>query len=105
MPENRTVNSPSQGIVVLVRGSVVDVRFDAALPPIYTVLRTGLDKKIVIEVLAQLDARHVRGIAHKLYFPGLVRPADLRRAPEGEDTRIDRLTFAAALPGAARADQ
>lgn len=51
------------GVVVSVRGSVVDVRFDAALPPIYTVLRTGPDKKIIIEVLAQLDARHVRGIA------------------------------------------
>jgi F-type H+-transporting ATPase subunit beta len=63
MPENRTLNGPSQGTVVSVRGSVVDVRFDADLPPIYTVLRTGTDKKIVIEVLAQLDARHVRGIA------------------------------------------
>jgi F-type H+-transporting ATPase subunit beta len=55
--------SSKLGTVVAVRGSVVDVRFDTALPPIYTVLRTGLDKKIIIEVLAQLDARHVRGIA------------------------------------------
>jgi hypothetical protein len=48
----------SHGRVVSVRGSVVDVRFESDLPPIYTVLRA-----IVIEVLAQLDARHVRGIA------------------------------------------
>jgi F-type H+-transporting ATPase subunit beta len=41
----------------------VDVRFDADLPPIHSVLRAGKDDAIVIEVLAQLDARHVRGIA------------------------------------------
>ena len=46
-----------------VRGSVVDVRFDNQLPPIYTVLRTGDQQRIVIEVLAQLDAHRVRGIA------------------------------------------
>src|SRR5450432_94830 len=51
------------GQVVSVRGSVVDVRFDGHLPPIYSVLRVGADKQIVIEVLAQRDARHVRGIA------------------------------------------
>jgi F-type H+-transporting ATPase subunit beta len=41
----------------------VDIRFDDHLPPIYSVLLTGPEKKIVIEVLAQQDARHVRGIA------------------------------------------
>src|SRR5277367_4048326 len=51
------------GVVVSVRGSVVDIRFDVHLPPIYSVLLTGPEKKIVIEVLAQQDARHVRGIA------------------------------------------
>jgi F-type H+-transporting ATPase subunit beta len=51
------------GAVASVRGSVVDVRFDGPLPPIYSVLRTGVENKIVIEVLAQRDARHVRGIA------------------------------------------
>jgi F-type H+-transporting ATPase subunit beta len=51
------------GAVVSVRGSVVDVRFDGQLPSIYTMLRTGAEQQIVIEVLAQLDARHVRGIA------------------------------------------
>src|SRR5271166_2600557 len=51
------------GMVVSVRGSVVDVRFDEHLPPIYSVLRAGDKGQIVIEVLAQLDARHVRGIA------------------------------------------
>jgi F-type H+-transporting ATPase subunit beta len=51
------------GAVVSVRGSVVDVRFDAHLPPIYSVLRAGERGRVVIEVLAQRDAHHVRGIA------------------------------------------
>ncbi len=45
------------------RGSVVDIRFDEHLPPIYSLLRAGAERQIVIEVLAQRDARHVRGIA------------------------------------------
>jgi F-type H+/Na+-transporting ATPase subunit beta len=51
------------GAIVSVRGSVVDIRFDRHLPPIHSVLRTGNEGRIVIEVLAQLDAHHVRGIA------------------------------------------
>jgi F-type H+-transporting ATPase subunit beta len=51
------------GTVVSVRGSVVDIRFDEHLPPINSVLRAGDKGQIVIEVLAQRDARHVRGIA------------------------------------------
>jgi len=53
----------NSGIVSSVRGSVVDVRFDARLPPIYTVLHAGEKGEIVIEVLTQRDERHVRGIA------------------------------------------
>jgi len=60
--ENVT-SSSNLGVVVSVRGSVVDVRFERHLPPIYSVLRSGMGKQIVIEVLAQRDARHVRGIA------------------------------------------
>lgn len=51
------------GRVVAVRGSVVDIRFDEHLPSIYSVLRCGTEQEIVIEVLAQQDAQHVRGIA------------------------------------------
>jgi F-type H+/Na+-transporting ATPase subunit beta len=57
------VKNPLPGVVVSVRGSVVDVRFDGALPPIYSMLRTGPEQKIVLEVLAHLDARRVRCIA------------------------------------------
>ncbi len=53
----------NSGVVISVRGSVVDMRFDAQLPPIYSLLRAGEKNQIVIEVLAQLDARRVRGIA------------------------------------------
>jgi F-type H+-transporting ATPase subunit beta len=53
----------NSGVVAAVRGSVVDVRFDLHLPPIYTLLRAGPDARIAIEVQMQLDDRHVRGIA------------------------------------------
>jgi len=55
--------SSNRGVVVAVRGSVVDVRFDTQLPPIHSILRAGEKGRIVIEVLAQRDSRHVRGIA------------------------------------------
>jgi F-type H+-transporting ATPase subunit beta len=51
------------GAVVSVRGSVVDIHFERHLPPIYSVLHAGEKDEIVIEVLAQLDAQRVRGIA------------------------------------------
>ncbi|BDI32112.1 ATP synthase subunit beta [Capsulimonas corticalis] len=51
------------GKVVSVRGSVVDICFENHLPAIYSMLRAGDDGRIVIEVRAQLDALHVRGIA------------------------------------------
>ena len=60
---NEETGTRNLGAVASVRGSVVDVRFDGPLPPIYSVLRAGVKSEIVIEVLAQRDARHVRGIA------------------------------------------
>ena len=51
------------GLVVAVRGSVVDVRFDHRLPSIRSLLRGGAGDSVVIEVMAQRDAQHVRGIA------------------------------------------
>lgn len=46
-----------------IRGSVVEVHFDGPTPPIYSLLRTGVNNEIAIEVLVLLDARRVRGIA------------------------------------------
>ncbi len=57
------MTSANFGSVVAVRGSVVDVRFERRLPSIHTVLHTGDAGPIVIEVLAQLHAHIVRGIA------------------------------------------
>src|SRR6202789_228501 len=54
---------PNRGSVTAVRGSVVDVRFESRLPLIASVLRTGASGQIVIEVMTQVDATHVRGIA------------------------------------------
>jgi F-type H+-transporting ATPase subunit beta len=51
------------GRVLAVRGSVVDIGFETGLPPIHTLLRTGLQQEMVLEVLAQRDAHSVRAIA------------------------------------------
>jgi F-type H+/Na+-transporting ATPase subunit beta len=55
-------NPSNLGAVVAIRGSVVDIRFDAHLPPIYSLLQ-AMEGKIAIEVLPQLDAHRGRGIA------------------------------------------
>ena len=52
------------GVVAAVRGSVVDIRCEAHLPPIYSLLHAR-EGDIAIEVLAQLDRNHVRGIARR----------------------------------------
>jgi len=56
-------DSLNLGSIVSVRGGVVDVRFDRRLPPIFSVLHAGAEGKIIVEVMAQLDANRVRGIA------------------------------------------
>ena len=53
----------NSGQVTAVRGSVVDVHFPEHLPPVLQLLRTGVSGEIAIEVLVQLDASHVRGVA------------------------------------------
>jgi F-type H+-transporting ATPase subunit beta len=51
------------GTVISVRGSIVDVLFERNLPAVYTLLRAGKEGQIAIEVLTQLDAHRIRGIA------------------------------------------
>jgi F-type H+-transporting ATPase subunit beta len=63
MQKEKMATASNRGAVVSVRGSVVDVRFDQCLPPILSVLHAGTEGKIVVEVMEQLDARRVRGIA------------------------------------------
>ena len=66
---NPAIESPlrqdrsSQGIVLSVRGSVVDARFNGRLPFLYNVLKAGENGCTVIEVITHLDDRTVRGIA------------------------------------------
>jgi hypothetical protein len=57
MLAQEAVKAPSLGAIVSVRGSVVDVRFDEHLPPIYSVLRAGDKGQIVIEVLVATTVR------------------------------------------------
>ena len=52
-----------RGKIVSIRGSVVDVEFVGGLPPIYSLLHAGEPSQIIIEVMSQLDAQRIRGIA------------------------------------------
>jgi F-type H+-transporting ATPase subunit beta len=76
---NETGTKVNRGVVLSVRGSVVDVRFEEHLPPIYSLLRAGEGGRVVIEVLAHRDMHHVRGIA---FTP----TQGLARGMEVEDT-------------------
>ena len=42
---------------------MVEARFESQLPPIYSLLRTGVNQHIAIEVIAQVNPQVVRGIA------------------------------------------
>jgi len=81
----------NHGAVVSVRGSVVDIRFEERLPPIHSLLRAGEGGRIILEVLAQRDARHVRGIA-LTPTQGLARGSSVEdtggplKAPVGQET-------------------
>lgn len=56
-------NTTRVGKVTAIRGSVIDACFEKSLPAIRTLLRAGEKQDMVIEVLNQLDAARVRGIA------------------------------------------
>ena len=56
-----TAVRPTSGVIVAIRGSVVDARLDGRLPPIYSVLRARAGNEIVIKVLAQQEERMCAG--------------------------------------------
>lgn len=60
MTQNTT---DTAGTVVSIRSSVVEARFPERLPAMYSILRTGDDGDIFVEVLTHIDAKTVRGIA------------------------------------------
>ncbi|MEB0118320.1 F0F1 ATP synthase subunit beta [Undibacterium sp. RTI2.2] len=72
------MRSINRGTVISVHGSVVDVRFDSLLPPIHTVLHAN-EGRIILEVLTQPSATHVRTIA-------LTPTQGLARGMEVKDT-------------------
>jgi len=53
----------TEGTVISVRGSVVDVHFTGTLPELHNQLITGDEDEIMIEVTAHLNEFVVRGIA------------------------------------------
>jgi F-type H+-transporting ATPase subunit beta len=57
-----TISPLNVGAAVAVCGSVVDIRFGTHLPSIYSLLHPK-EGRVVIEILAHLDVRSVRGIA------------------------------------------
>lgn len=81
----------NEGKIVSVHGSVVDIRFEDNLPPIYSIIYTGKNNKVVMEVLSQLDNNIVRCIA-LTPTQGLVRGMIARstdeplKVPVGEET-------------------
>jgi hypothetical protein len=65
----------NSGMVVSVRGSVVDMRFDALLPPIYSLLRAGEKNQSVIEVPA------INPLLAVLPRAGFIMSANAKRLP------------------------
>lgn len=66
MPESQAggkAETDNIGTIVSVRGSVIDIRFEGALPPIHNLLYADAGDRVAIEVLAQRDEHHVRCIA------------------------------------------
>lgn len=51
------------GVIVAVKGSIIDAKFENELPSINSLLRTGKNQQIVIEVQTHLSLNTVRGIA------------------------------------------
>jgi F-type H+-transporting ATPase subunit beta len=58
--KNKLLN---HGKIVSVRGSVVDIWFEKNLPPVNSLLHSGKNNEVAIEVLSQIDDHRVRGIA------------------------------------------
>jgi len=53
----------NRGIVISIRGNVIDARFERRLPSIYNVLRAGESGESIMEVITHLGAKTIRGIA------------------------------------------
>ncbi len=76
---NGLIDLSHHGMIIAVRGSVVDVRFESHLPPIYTLVEARAKSVVPLEVQAQLDENCVRCIA-------LAPTQGLARGMEVKDT-------------------
>ncbi len=63
MDAQRKQNDPTEGVVVSVRGSIVDLYFHDHLPPLNALIWAGENGDIPIEGVSHLDANRIRGIA------------------------------------------
>lgn len=51
------------GYITAIQGSVIDIKFEDKLPMVFTELRTGEDRNLIVEVQAHLDGQTIRGLA------------------------------------------
>jgi F-type H+-transporting ATPase subunit beta len=65
------------GVVISIRGNVVDARFSDGIPLVHNMLTCGKDDTIQIEVILHLDDHTIRGIA-LTETQGLVLGSDIR---------------------------
>ena len=65
------------GMVISIRGNVVDARFSDGIPPLHHMLTCGNDHTIQIEVVLHLDDHTIRGIALTA-TQGLVLGSEIR---------------------------
>nr|WP_320147705.1 F0F1 ATP synthase subunit beta [uncultured Anaeromusa sp.] len=63
MEEGKREKSRNTGFIKAIQGTVVDVEFLGALPPVHSLLQTGNSGKVFVEVLAHMEEGKVRGIA------------------------------------------
>ena len=63
MTGNSQNSVPTDGVVISVRGGIVDLYFKDGLPPLSSLLFAGEKKNVPIEAVIHLDAHRVRGIA------------------------------------------
>ena len=60
---NETPAQENIGYITAIQGSVIDIRFNDKLPPVYNELRTGENRGLIAEVQAHLDGCTVRALA------------------------------------------
>ena len=61
--DHKTAVTTLSGRIVAVRGNVVDLEFPEVLPAIHTLVHSGTDGDVGIEITSHLNERQVRGIA------------------------------------------